>query len=159
MTVLLWLAGIALVLAGLAGVVLPALPGAWLIVAGLVLAAAADGFTRVGVPTLAVIGLLGLASYSIDFLAAGAGARRLGASPRAMVGATLGTLLGLPLGLVGLVVGPFIGAVLGEWTVHRDVKKAGLAGAGAWVGFAIGTAVKVGVAFVMIGLFLAALIL
>lgn len=158
MTVLLWLVGAVIVLVGLAGVVLPGLPGAWLIVVGLTMAAAADGFTRVGVPTLVVIGLLGLASYSIDFVAAGAGAKKLGASPRAMVGAGLGTLLGLFFGLPGLLVGPFVGAVIGEWTVHQDLKKAGRAGAGAWIGFALGTAAKVAVAFLMIALFVLALI-
>lgn len=158
MTVLLWVAGVVIVLVGLAGVVLPGLPGAWLIVGGLAIAAAADGFTRVGVPTLVAIGVLGLASYAIDFVAAGAGARRLGASPRAMVGAGLGTLGGLFFGLPGLIVGPFVGAVIGEWTVHQDLKKAGRAGAGAWIGFAIGAAAKVGVAFLMIGLFLLALV-
>jgi uncharacterized protein YqgC (DUF456 family) len=156
--ILLWVAGVAIVLVGLAGVVLPGLPGAWLIVSGLTLAAAADGFTRVSVPTLVVIGLIGLASYAIDFVATSAGAKKLGASPRAMVGAALGTVLGLFLGLPGLIVGPFVGAVIGEWTVHRDLKQAGRAGAGAWIGFAIGTAAKVAVAFVMIGLFLLALI-
>ena len=60
MTIALWVIGVALVIVGLAGVVLPALPGTWLILAGLILAAAAEGFTRVGVITLVVIGVLGL---------------------------------------------------------------------------------------------------
>jgi uncharacterized protein YqgC (DUF456 family) len=157
--ILLWVVGVVIVLVGLAGVVLPGLPGAWLIVGGLTIAAAADGFTRVGVPMLVVIGLIGLASYGIDFVAASAGAKKLGASPRAMVGAALGTVLGLFFGLPGLIVGPFVGAVIGEWTVHRDLLQAGRAGAGAWIGFAIGTAAKVAVAFLMIGLFLFALVL
>ena len=157
MTIALWVLGVALVLVGLAGVVLPALPGTWLILLGLILAAAAEGFTRVGVPTLIVIGLLGAASYAIDFLAAGIGTKRLGASPRAMAGAMLGTVAGLFFGLPGLVVGPFVGAAIGEWTVHKDLARSGRAGAAAWIGFAIGTALKVGVAFVMIGIFVAAL--
>ena len=158
MTIALWVLGVALVIVGLAGVVLPALPGAWLILLGLILAAAAEQFTRVGVPTLIVIGLLAAASYSIDFLAAGIGTRKLGASPRAMTGALIGTVAGLFFGLPGLIVGPFLGAAIGEWTVHKDLAKSGKAGAAAWIGFAIGTALKVGVAFVMIGLFVGALI-
>ena len=158
MTIALWVLGVALVIVGLAGVVLPALPGAWLILLGLILAAAAEQFTRVGVPTLIVIGLLGAASYGIDFVAAGIGTRKLGASPRAMTGALLGTVAGLFFGLPGLIVGPFAGAAIGEWTVHKDLARSGKAGAAAWVGFAIGTALKVGVAFAMIGLFVAALI-
>jgi uncharacterized protein YqgC (DUF456 family) len=70
-----------------------------------------------------------------------------------MVGAALGTLGGLVFGLPGLLVGPFIGAVLGELTMHREWKQVGRAGIAAWIGFAIGTAVKVGLAFAMIGTF------
>ena len=159
MTVLLWIAGVALVAVGLAGILLPALPGTILIFAGLLVAAAADGFTRVGVAPLVVIGVIGAASYGVDFVAAALGVRRLGASPRAMVGAGLGTLLGLFLGLPGLIVGPFIGAVLGELSAHRDLGRAGRAGLAAWIGFAVGAVVKVGLAFLMIAIFVAALLL
>jgi len=159
MTILLWIIGIALVVIGLIGTVLPALPGAMLIVAGLVVAAWADGFTKVGVVTLVIIGVIGAASYLVDFAAAALGAKKFGASPRAMVGAGLGTLLGLFLGIPGIIIGPFLGAVIGELTVHRDMAKVGKAGLAAWIGFVIGMAVKVGIAFVMIGIFLAALVL
>ena len=156
MTVLLWTLAILLVVVGFVGVVMPALPGTWLILGGLILAAWADGFMRVGVWTLVIIGLIAAASYTVDFVAAAAGAKKLGASKEAMVGAGLGTLAGLAFGLPGLVLGPFVGAVLGELTLHRDWKKAGRAGIAAWIGFAIGTAVKVGLAFAMIGIFAAA---
>jgi uncharacterized protein YqgC (DUF456 family) len=159
MTILLWVLTVVIVIVGLVGVVLPALPGHLLIFAGLVLGAWADGFTRVGVPTLVAIGALALASYVIDFIAAMLGARRFGASARAMTGAALGTLVGLFMGLPGIILGPFVGAVLGELTAHGDLVRAGKAGVAAWIGFAIGAAVKVGVAFVMIAIFLAALVL
>jgi uncharacterized protein YqgC (DUF456 family) len=159
MAVLLWLVGILLVGVGLAGVVLPALPGTILILLGLVVAASADGFTRVGVWTLVLIGVIGAASYAVDFVAAAIGASRLGASRRAVVGAALGTLLGLPLGLPGLIFGPLIGAVVGELTVNTDWRRAGQVGLAAWIGFAVGTAVKIAMAFSMIAIFLAALFL
>ena len=159
MALLLWAAAIALIAIGFAGILLPALPGTILIFAGLLLAAAADGFTRVGAVPLVIIGLIAAVSYTVDFVAAALGAKRLGASPRAMVGAALGTILGLFFGLPGLIVGPFVGAVLGELTMHRDVVRAGRAGLAAWIGFAIGTAVKVALAFVMLGIFLAAMFL
>jgi uncharacterized protein len=156
MTIVLWILAIALIAVGIVGIVLPALPGHVLIFAGLLLAAWADHFQRVGAGMLIVIGLMGAASYGVDFVATALGARHLGASKRAMVGAGLGTLLGFFLGLPGIVIGPFIGAVIGELTVHRDWKRVGKAGVAAWIGFAIGTAVKVSIAFVMLGLFLLA---
>ena len=153
MTVLLWTLAVVLVVIGLIGIVMPALPGHLLVFGGLVLAAWANDFQRVGIPTLVVIGLIAVASYGVDFAAAALGAKHLGASRRAMTGAALGTLLGLFLGLPGVLLGPFIGAVAGELTANRDWKRAGKAGIAAWIGFALGTAAKVAMAFAMIGIF------
>jgi len=158
MSVLFWLLAVILVIVGMVGIILPALPGTILIFAGLLLAAWADHFTRVGAATLVVIGVLAVLSYGVDFAAAALGARALKASRRAMVGAALGTLAGLVFGLPGIIVGPFLGAVVGELTLHGDWKRAGRAGVSAWIGFAIGIAIKVGLAFAMIGIFIAAFI-
>jgi len=158
MTIILATLAVVMVIIGLIGVVMPALPGHMLILAGLIVGAWANGFTRVGVWTLVVLGVIALASYGVDFVAVAFGAKRLGASTRAMTGAALGTLAGLFFGLPGVIVGPFVGAVIGELTTNRDVTKAGKAGVAAWIGFAIGTAVKVALAFLMIGIFLVALV-
>jgi len=157
MSILLWMVGVLLVTAGIAGIVFPALPGHVLIFAGLFLAAWADDFTRVSGWTLAVIGVVAALSYTVDFVAAALGAKRVGANPRAVVGAGLGTLLGIPFGLPGVFLGPLVGAVLGELSVHRQWKRAAGVGIAAWIGFLIGTAVKVALAFMMIALFIAAL--
>ncbi len=141
---------------GLAGIVLPALPGHVLILGGLVVAAWADGFRHVSGWTLGVIAVIALSSYGIDFVSAAVSTKKLGASRRAMAGAAIGTLGGLFFGLPGLIAGPFVGAVIGELTETRDVRQAGRAGLAATIGFAIGTAVKVAFAFLMIAIFAAA---
>jgi hypothetical protein len=153
--VILFLA-VVLVIIGLAGIVLPAIPGTILIFAGLWLAAWADGFTRVGAGTIVVLGIVATATYFIDVAMMALGMKRLGTTRRAMAGAAIGMAAGLFFGLPGLIIGPFAGAVLGELTAHGDLSRAGRAGIAAWIGFAIGTIVKVGFAFVMIGIFLAA---
>lgn len=157
MSILLWMVGVLLVIAGIAGIVFPALPGHVLIFAGLFLAAWADDFTRVSGWTLAVIGIVAALSYTMDFVAAALGAKRVGASPRAVIGAGLGTLLGIPFGLPGVFLGPLVGAVVGELSVHRQWKRAAGVGIAAWIGFLIGTAAKVALAFMMIAIFIAAL--
>jgi uncharacterized protein YqgC (DUF456 family) len=157
MSIVLWIAGVLMMIVGIAGIIFPALPGHVLIFAGLLLAAWADDFTRVSGWTLALIGVIGTLSYTVDFVAAALGAKRVGASPRAVVGAGLGTLLGIPFGLPGVLIGPLAGAVLGELTVHREWRRAAGVGAAAWIGFLIGTAVKAGLAFAMIAIFIAAL--
>jgi len=158
-SVLWWVLAILLVVAGLAGIVLPGLPGTILIFAGLWLAAWADGFQHVGAVTVVVLGVLAAATYLIDVVAMALGMQRLGASRRAMAGAAIGTVVGLFLGLPGLIIGPFLGAVAAELTADRDLARAGRAGVIAWIGFVIGMAVKVGFGFMMIGIFAAAWIL
>lgn len=157
MAVVLWIVGTALVGIGIAGIVFPALPGHVLIFAGLLLAAWANDFARVGPWTMLLIGVIGAASYTVDFVAAALGARRVGASRSAVAGAALGTLLGIPFGLPGVLLGPLAGAVLGELSVSRRLGRAAGVGMAAWIGFLIGTAVKVALAFLMIGIFLVAL--
>ena len=147
---------VVLVVVGLAGVVLPALPGTVLIFGGLLLAAWADDFVRVGAGTMVGLGILTVASYFVDVATMAVGMKRLGTTRRAMAGAAIGTVAGLFFGLPGLIIGPFVGAVLGELTAHRDVGRAGRAGLAAWIGFLIGTVIKVGLAFAMIGIFLTA---
>lgn len=145
-----------LVVVGLVGVVIPALPGTVLIFAGLLLAAWSDGFSRVGVFTIVVLGFVTVATYFVDVAMMALGMQRLGATRRAAAGAAIGTLAGLFFGLPGLIVGPFAGAVLGELTNQRDWRRAGRAGVAAWIGFVIGTVVKIGLAFAMVGIFLTA---
>jgi len=156
MTALLWVLAVVMVAVGLAGIVLPALPGHMLILAGLVLAAWADGFRHVSGWTIGLVAVVAVASFGIDFVSAAISTKKLGASPRAMAGAALGTLGGFFFGLPGLIAGPFVGAVIGELTATKDMRQAGRAGVAATIGFAIGTAVKVAFAFVMIAIFAAA---
>ena len=125
---------VVLVVIGLFGTVLPAIPGVVLIFAGLLLAAYADGFVHVGVVALVIIGVLAALSFVVDFLASLLGARRLGASPLALAGATIGGIAGLFLGLPGLVFGPFVGAALGEYLARRSLRQAGKVGLGTWLG-------------------------
>lgn len=145
-----------LVLVGLAGLLLPAIPGAAPLLAGLVLAAWAEDFEHVGVASLALIAVLGCLLFAVDFVAGSLGAKRFGASPRAAIGAAIGALLGFWLGPVGFFVGPFIGALVGELSARRSLGEAGRAGVGATIGLVVGTAAKLALALTMIGIWLVA---
>ena len=154
MTLLLWSLAVILVLAGLAGLVLPALPGPPLLFLGFLLAAWAEDFAYVGAGTLTALGVLAVLAFLADLVAGAFGARRYGASPRSMVGAGLGAVVGIFFGLPGLLLGPFIGAVLGELSAQRDLASAGRAGWGATLGLALGIAAKLALGFAMVGVFL-----
>lgn len=151
-----WLLAILLGSVGLAGVVLPAIPGAPLLFAGLFLAAWVENFAYVGKWTLMILGVLALLTYGVDFWAAMFGAKRFGASRRAVVGALVGTVVGLFLGLPGVLFGPFIGAVIGELLAQRSLEDAARAGFGATIGLVLGVALKLALAFSMIGIFVVA---
>lgn len=148
-----WLLAAGLVLMGLAGLVMPAMPGAPVLFLGLVVAAWADGFTVVGQWTLIALGVMAALTYLIDFVASSFGAQRFGASKRSVYGAVIGAVVGLFLGLPGLMFGPFVGAFIGEMTARPDLRAAGRAGLGATLGLAIGTAGKLALGLAMIGLF------
>jgi uncharacterized protein YqgC (DUF456 family) len=152
-SVLLWLLGVALCVAGLVGCVVSPLPGPPLILAGLICAAWAEDFRRVGWPTLLLIGVLAALAVAIDLLAGVLGARRFRASKLALLGAALGGLVGIAVGLPGVLLGPFVGAALGEWISRRDLRQAGKVGLGTWLGLVAGALVKLALAVAMLCLF------
>ena len=159
MTATLWVVAALLVLIGLAGTVLPALPGVPLIFGGVLLAAWIDDFERIGGWTLGVLAILAVAGIVIDYVAAAVSARRVGASRQGIIGAALGTIAGVFTGLWGLVFMPLVGAAIGEYLAQRDALRAGKVGVATWVGLLVGTAVKIAIAFTMIGIAVAALLI
>ncbi len=142
-----------LVIAGLAGTILPVLPGVLLVFGGLFVAAWAGDFARVGWPTLAVIGVLGAISFVADFFASVLGAKRVGASPQALLGAGLGGFAGIFLGIPGIIFGPFVGAAIGEDLSRGRLLQAGKVGFGTWIGMLGAAIAKVVIAVLMIGVF------
>jgi uncharacterized protein YqgC (DUF456 family) len=144
---------VVLVLVGIAGVVLPALPGLPLVFAGMLLAAWAGDFQQIGWVTLVVLGLLTALSFAVDIFATAMGAQRVGASRKALAGAVLGTFAGLFFMPIGLFVGPFAGALLGELWHGRELRQATKVGLGTWLGIVLGIVLKLGLAFAMVGLF------
>jgi uncharacterized protein YqgC (DUF456 family) len=160
-SVLLWVLAFGLMLVGLAGTVLPMLPGVPLMLLGMFVAAWIEHFTPIGPWTLAILAMLTLLSVVFELVAAALGARRVGASRLAVLGAAVGTVVGIFLGLPGLILGPFLGAVTGELLARRRITPAEAQaavniGIGAWIGFVVGTVAKLAVAFTMVGVFIAA---
>ena len=159
MTTILRILAVLLVIVGIAGIILPALPGVVLVFIGLLLAAWADGFQAIGWLTISLLAGLMVLALITDVLATTLGVKRVGASRWAVIGSVIGTIAGLLFGLVGIIIGPFIGAAAGEYYARRDVVQAGRAGLGTWAGIILGTAVKLALAFSMIALFVASYVL
>ncbi len=145
---------VVLMLLGLAGSVLPLLPGAPLILAGALLYAWHTGFTPFGWADLAVMAVLALAGQALDYAAAVLGAKGYGASRWGIAGAAIGGMLGLILGnIIGLIAGSFAGAVLCEALKGRDFKASVRSGYGALAGFFCGAVGKLLLAIAMVGYF------
>lgn len=147
-----------LVLVGVAGTIVPVIPGLPLVFGGMLLAAWAGDFQQISVATMVVLGVLTLLSLAIDFWAAAHGAKRVGASRKALVGAVLGTFIGIFFGPIGLFAGPFVGALAGELLHGRGIDQQRLGhatrvGFGTWLGIVMGVVLKLTLAFAMIGLF------
>ncbi len=159
MEALWWVASVALIVIGLVGTVLPALPGTALVLAGIVLGAWIDDFTRVGPWALGAVTAMAVLAWVLDYVAALLGARRAGASRQALLGAALGTVVGLFMGLVGVLFMPLVGAAAGEYLAQRDERQAMKVGVATWLGLLAGLLAKVVLAFMMIGVFVAALLL
>lgn len=158
-TLVWWMLGGLLVVSGLIGLVLPAIPGAPLIFAGLLLAAWAEDFEYVGVWAIVILAVMSLLTYAVDLWATMFGAKKFGASKRAVIGALVGLLVGVFLGMPGVIFGPFIGAVIGELSARGDLRQATRAGIGATIGLVLGAALKLALAFAMIGVFAVARLL
>lgn len=156
MTLSLLLLAAILVLIGIAGILLPALPGTPLIFIGLLIAAWAEDFAKVGWLPLTLLGILTLIAWAADFVAAALGAKRAGASALALVGAAVGTVIGIFFGFVGLLFAPLLGAATGEYIARRDTLRAAQVGFATWIGLLVAAVAKVAIAFTMVGVFVAA---
>ena len=156
---LLWVLCVALIAVGLVGTVLPLLPGTVLVWGGIVLGAWIDDFTQVSVTTVVVISVLAVLAWVLDYVAGLLGAQKVGASRLALLGAAIGTVVGLFMGLVGVLFMPLVGAAVGEYLAQKDRARAAKVGLATWVGIMVGLLAKVVLAFIMVGVFVAALLI
>ena len=159
MTIALWILAIVLIVVGVAGTVLPALPGPILVFAGVALAAWIDDFARISGWTVGVLGVLTVIAWAVDYVAGALGAKKAGASGLAIAGAAIGTLVGIFTGLWGLIFMPLVGAGVGEYLARKDAWHASRVGVATWLGMLLGTVAKVAIVFLMVGVFVGALLI
>ena len=153
-----WVLSSGLILLGLAGIVLPALPGTIFVLAGIVMGAWIDGFTRVGWFAVGVVAVLAVLAWVMDYVSAVLGAKRVGASRKAVIGAALGTVAGIFMGLIGVFFMPLVGAAIGEYIALRDQRQAVRVGVATWLGLMAGMLAKFVLAFIMVGIYIVALL-
>ncbi len=153
--ILVWILTGILFLAGLAGSLIPGMPGPPLVFAGVLIYGLLTGFADFGWPVVIVLGGLAAVSQVLDYLASAWGARRFGGSGWGVWGSILGGVIGLIVfSLPGMIVGIFAGAVVPELLLARKGTSAAFrVGGGSLVGFLGGTLLKLAFSLVMIGIF------
>ena len=154
---------VAVMIIGIIGAVVPAIPGASLILIAIVTWGFVSGsFAAIKIPLIVTIIVL-LFSIGIDFLAGYLGAKKAGASKWGQIGAVVGFVLGflgllptLPLGgpLLGMLLGPLLGAIIGEFVYQKDLPLAVRAGIGIVVGTLVGNLIQGLLAIAAVGVFL-----
>ncbi len=147
-----------LIVVGIAGTVLPMLPGVPLVFAGLLLAAWHGGFEQVGILSMVIIGAIAAMAWVVDFFASVITAKKVGASKYALWGAGIGAVVGIAGGIVGLIIGPAIGAVIGELISHKNTSreattKATTVGIAAGLGFVFALVIKIVLVLTMLAVF------
>lgn len=143
LTLVLWILAVLCVVIGLIGIAMPVLPGPALVYAGLVLAAWAHGFERIGFVFLLIAGVVTALLLLVDFVAGAAGTKKYGGSAWGIGGAAVGAIAGLVVfPPFGLILGPLVGAVVGELIAGKTTEEATRAGWGSFLGFLAGTLLK-----------------
>ncbi len=151
-------------LVGVAGALLPGIPGIGLIVLAIAIWGLVKGFNLVFVP-LVVAGVLFLLGSAVDFLASYLGAKKAGASNWGQIGSVIGLLLGmfgllptLPIGgpigpVIGLLLGAMAGAIVGELFYRKNLLIALKAALGIVVGSLVGRLIQTFLAMICVTVF------
>jgi uncharacterized protein len=160
---LVYLLVVALMIVGIVGSVIPAIPGPTLILLGVGIWGFFKGsFTSIQTPLIVSV-IVFILCFIVDNLSGYLGAKKAGASNWGQIGAFVGLILGffgllpaLPIGgpLVGIIFGPFIGAVIGEYLYQRNFNQAVKAGVGIVAGMLVGNVLQGVLAFAAVIVFL-----
>jgi uncharacterized protein YqgC (DUF456 family) len=139
---------------GLAGTIMPLVPGLPLIFGTALLYGLLTDFARIGAGPLVALALIAVVVQVCDYLAGAWGARKFGGGRWGILGSIAGGLVGtIVFNIPGLILGTLIGAVAGELASGRKLEQSARTGLGTLVGFVAGTLVRVCAGVVMIGIF------
>ncbi len=141
MDIALIILGALLLVIGIVGCIVPALPGIPLAYAGLWVLHATDK-VQFSWQFLLIWGIIVLVVTALDYIVPAWGTKRYGGSKAGVWGSTIGLIIGLFMGPWGIVIGPFIGAVVGELLTGKNTKDAIRSGWGSFIGLLAGTIIK-----------------
>jgi len=134
--------GIILLIAGIVGCIVPALPGVPLSYLALVLLRFSDKGDEVSNRLLIVWAIVTVVVTALDYIVPAWGTKQFGGSKWGTWGSTIGVIVGLFMGPWGIIIGPFVGAVVFELLGGKSSREAVRAGWGSFIGLLTGTIIK-----------------
>lgn len=155
MDYLLIIMAVILMIAGVIGCFLPAIPGPPLNFAGLILAHLSR-FCEFEISTLVILGIITVVVLVLDYIVPAWGTRKFGGSTYGTWGSIIGLIIGVfflsigPFGLIGIIGGPFLGAYVGEIIGRKNNRDALKAAFGSFIGFLAGTFMKLALSIAMV---------
>lgn len=155
---LLWIVlGAIFMLVGIAGCILPLLPGPPLCFVGLWIQQLKTD-PSYSIKFLVIWAMVTLVVTVLDYIVPLYGTKKFGGSRYGVWGATIGLIAGFWFGPLGIILGPFVGAFIGELVASSNSQQALRAAFGSFVGFLFGTMLKLVTCLVMAWYFVANLI-
>jgi uncharacterized protein YqgC (DUF456 family) len=147
-----------IIIVGIAGCILPVIPGPPLTYVG-ILVAHFTKFADFSFNTLFLLGALAIIVQIMDYIVPVWGAKKFGGSRAGVWGSVIGLIIGIfflplgPFGIIGILGGPFCGALVGEIITGKKSDKAFRAAFGTFIGFITGTLMKLATSFIITGFF------
>ncbi|MDP4625051.1 MAG: DUF456 domain-containing protein [Akkermansiaceae bacterium] len=152
-----WIVTGGLLAGGLAGCIVPVIPGHLLILVGAVvfriLKGAEAGIAWWGFAILVAIMAI---SQAVEFFSSSLGSKWFGGSRAGGVGAIIGSIVGLFFFPFGLLIGPLVGAFVFEMIfAKKKTRESVVSGVGSVVGTVAGMGFKIAAGVLMIAWFFA----
>lgn len=141
-------AAILLSLIGIVGAVVPGIAGTPFSFLALLAMSFVDGIDY-SARFLLIMGLIGALVFAMDYVVPIWGTKKFGGTKAGVRGSTIGLFLGLfitfvfPIGFIAVLLGPFIGAYIGEKSAGTADHLAWKSALGSFVGFLLGTGIKI----------------
>jgi uncharacterized protein len=146
----LWITiGIILVLIGIAGSILPLLPGPPIAYAGVLIQQLRDP-NPFSPRFLWIWAGIVVVSLVLDYIIPAWGTKKFGGTRYGVWGCTLGFILAFWMGPWGVIIGPFLGAFAGEMIAGQNSRKSFKAAVGSFVGFLLGSLLKMTICFMLL---------
>jgi uncharacterized protein YqgC (DUF456 family) len=142
LSILMVILGALLMIVGVIGCIVPALPGPILAFVALILISIPGGWVLFPVWVLIVLGVFAVGTAVADNLLPALSSKKAGASKAGIWGSIVGMIAGSFLSPIGTIIGAFVGALAGELIFNPDNKEPLKAAAGVFKGTVLAMLIK-----------------